>query len=77
MTMIGVDCTFSPDGTVRVRRVEMGGQWQMVEQGRQWLDDYGRHVLVMLPGSQAREIILRPNTLAWEVVPRQNRLQLV
>jgi hypothetical protein len=63
---IEVDCTFDTDGWVRVRRVRLGRPWQPVEQGRQWTDADGRHVLVMLPGG-ARQLVLRADTLAWEL----------
>jgi hypothetical protein len=53
---------------VRVRRVEMEGAWLSVEQGRQWVDEYGRHVLIMLPNNQVREIILRDDSMTWEMV---------
>jgi hypothetical protein len=71
MVTIGVDCTFSSSGIVQVRRVQIGEAWQMVGQGRQWLDQRGRHVLVMLRENQIREIILRPDTLTWQM--SQNR----
>jgi len=63
---IEVDCTFEADGRVRVRRVRLGRPWQVVEQGRQWADGDGRHVLVMLNGV-VRELLLRADTLAWEL----------
>jgi hypothetical protein len=76
-TTIGVECSFTANGTVRVQRVQMGEAWQAVEQGRQWVDLNGRHVLIMLPGQQAREIILRPDTLTWEIaLPRNNVLRV-
>jgi hypothetical protein len=53
---------------VRVRRVEVEGSWWSVEQGRQWVDEYGRHVLIMLPNNQVREIILRADSMTWEMV---------
>jgi hypothetical protein len=68
MKPISVDCTFKTDGSVRVRRVEIEGAWWSVEQGRQWMDEYGRHVLIMLPNNQVREIILRADSLTWEMV---------
>jgi len=76
-TAIGVDCTFSAEGAVRVRRVQVGEQWLPVEQGRQWLDQHGRHVLVMLPGNQARHIVLRPDTMAWELESNRGDVQVV
>ncbi len=63
---IEVDCTFDESGRVRVRRVRLGRPWQVVEQGRQWADADGRHVLVMLNGV-VRELLLRADTLAWEL----------
>lgn len=63
---VEVDCTMKSDGTVRVRRIRLERHWQPVEQGRQWHDTDGRHVLVMLSGG-VRELLLRPDTLAWEL----------
>lgn len=63
---VEVDCTFEEDGRVRVRRIRLGRPWQPVEQGRQWADADGRHVLIMLPGG-VRELLLRADTLAWEL----------
>jgi hypothetical protein len=72
---IGVDCLFEIDGTVRVRRVRVDDQWLPVDQGRQWLDHLGRHVLVMLPDGPAQAIRLRPDTMTWEISPAANRQQ--
>jgi len=69
MTPIGVDCVISSDGSVQVRRVQVGQKWQVVEQGRQWEDAAGRHVLIMWAGGEVREILLRAETLTWEVIP--------
>ncbi|RMG97705.1 MAG: hypothetical protein D6706_08275, partial [Chloroflexi bacterium] len=65
--MVGVDCLFGVDGAVRVRRIQLGGDWVPVVQGRQWLDQAGRHVLVMLPGEQVGELVLRADRMAWEL----------
>lgn len=65
-TAIEVDCTFEVDGRVRVRRVRLGRPWQPVEQGRQWADADGRHVLIMLAGG-VHELLLRADTLTWEL----------
>jgi hypothetical protein len=65
---ISVDCTFLTDGSVRVRRVEIAGSWWSVGQGRQWVDSNGCHVLIMLPNNQIREIILRADSMSWEMV---------
>lgn len=63
---VEVDCVFGADGRVRLRRIRLGRPWQPVEQGRQWVDSDGRHVLIMLDGA-ARELTLRADTLAWEL----------
>ncbi len=68
MKQISADCTFKADGAVRVRRVEIEGSWWSVEQGRQWVDEYGRHVLIMLSNNQVREIVLRTDSMTWEMV---------
>ena len=74
---IGVDCSFTPNGNIRVKRVQLNGRWQAVEQGRQWVDGNGRHVHIMLPGQQACEIILRPDTLVWEMKSPRNKSIIV
>lgn len=74
MTPISVECTFAADGRIQVRRMAIDGRWLVVEQGRQWRDQSGRHVLVMVHGGPGghggtvRELILRPETLTWELV---------
>jgi hypothetical protein len=75
---IGVDCIFEADGSLQVRRVHVAGRWMAIGQGRQGVDQRGRHVLIMLPGDQVREILLRPDTMTWALLPdtggRQARL---
>ncbi len=68
MKTVGVDCRFAEDGAVQVRKVQLNGRWQSVGQGRQWLDENGRHVLVMLPGDEVRELVLQPGSLSWGLV---------
>ncbi len=69
MKTIGVDCVFAPDQTLRVRRIAVDGRWQSVEQGRQWVDGAGRHVLVMLADRQAWELVLGRETMNWSLQP--------
>jgi len=71
--MVPVDCTFQADGRVHVRRIRVDARWQMVEQGRQWVDREGRHVLVRPPGDRAQELLLRGDTLTWELRPAGGR----
>lgn len=75
--MIGVDCIFNLDGTVTIRRISEKGEWIPVEQGRQWVDGEGRHVLIMFGGLPAREIWLRSDTLSWELRPAQGQRKIL
>jgi len=68
MSTAAVDCIFAANGTVQVSRVQIEAGWRPVSQGRQWLDQFGRHVLIMLSGEEVREIVLRRDTLTWEIV---------
>ncbi|MDT8304486.1 MAG: hypothetical protein RRC07_01010 [Anaerolineae bacterium] len=70
MERIGVACSFEASGRVRVRRIELDGRWTAVAQGRQWLDEEGRHVLVMLPDEKIKELVLSAHDLAWRLVSR-------
>jgi hypothetical protein len=70
---VAVDCTFREDGTVRLRRVHLDGRWQAVEQGRQWGDENGRHVLIMLADGQVHEVMLSPVTLTWTLHTTSSR----
>lgn len=76
MSYVGVDCVFGADGRLRIRRIEENGRWQAVEQGRQWQGEQGRHVLIMLPGGLVRELLLRGDSLTWEVVGENGRSAL-
>lgn len=66
---VGVECTFLADRTVKVRRVEIDGRWQPVGQGRQWVDEDGRHVLIMISGDNVYVLTLQANTLIWKMKP--------
>ncbi len=68
METVAVDCRFAEDGAVQVRKVHLNGRWQSVGQGRQWLDENGRHVLIMLSGDDVRELVLQAGTLRWQMV---------
>jgi GH24 family phage-related lysozyme (muramidase) len=74
---ITVDCTIAKDGRVWVRRIKSGDRWQAVEQGRQWGDEDGRHVLIMCPGHDVQELLLSSATLRWELVPRRSGPQIL
>lgn len=64
-----VDVAFDPDGHPHIRRFRHGESWVTVAaQGRTWLDETGRHVLVMGPGSSSFELLLRSSDLTWRVL---------
>jgi hypothetical protein len=67
--MIGVECRFLSEGSVEVQRIQIDGRWLSVEQGRQWVDRSGRHVLIMTPGMVAQELNLQPDTMTWQMRP--------
>ena len=74
---ITVDCTIGRNGRVWIRRIKLNDAWLVVEQGRQWQDDAGRHVLVMRPGGQVEELLLSADSLRWELVPRRSGAQII
>lgn len=73
MERVGVDCRFDASGRVRVRRIQRGEAWHSVAQGRQWQDEHGRHVLVMLPEEQIVELLLSAADLTWGLVTSPRR----
>ena len=75
--MIGVEATFAKDGRCRVKRIQIKDNWVSVEQGRQWVDRQGRHVLVRLPGLPVQEILLSPETMTWKLVNGRSDIQMV
>jgi hypothetical protein len=77
MKNVAVEVVFAADGAVQIRQVQVDGQWLAVELGRQWVDDNGRHCLIMLPDNSVREIILQPDTLTWIMKPLPGGQQIV
>ena len=69
MKNVGVQAIFAADGGVQIRQVQIDEQWLAVGQGRQWLDDNGRHCLIMLPDNSVRELVLQSDTLVWIIKP--------
>jgi hypothetical protein len=77
MKNVAVEVVFAADGAVQIRQVQVDGQWLAVGQGRQWVDDNGRHCLIMLPDNSVREIVLQPDTLTWIIKPLPGAQQIV
>ena len=71
-----VEVRFDESGRPGVRNFTWGGKRLPVTAvGRTWLDDAGRHLLVMAPGDRAFELLLRRSDLTWRVVsipPQEN-----
>jgi hypothetical protein len=64
-----VDARFDQDGGVRVASFTWRQtQLLVVAAGRTWLDDDGRHLLVMVTGDRIYELVLRRSDLSWRVV---------
>jgi hypothetical protein len=74
---IGVECHHAADGRVKVRRIQLGAHWMPVGQGRQWLDESGRHVLVITPQNTVLEIVQQPDTLKWVVAAQHDGTQMI
>lgn len=76
MKNVGVDCQFQADGRVTVQRIHLDNQWRTVEQGRQWVDHEGRHILVMLPGQPVQELVLGKEMMTWSLRPQGKKVYL-
>ncbi|MFN2136706.1 MAG: hypothetical protein ACK2UK_12180 [Candidatus Promineifilaceae bacterium] len=74
---ITVEATIGRNGRVWVKRVKLKNGWQVVEQGRQWHDEAGRHILIRIPGGQVQEILLSTISLRWELRPRRTPPQII
>ena len=76
MKNVGVDCQFQADGRVMVQRIYLDNQWRTVEQGRQWVDHEGRHILLMLPGQPVQELVLGKEMMTWSLRPQGKKVYL-
>lgn len=66
-----VKASFDQDGKVQVLSFSWGGsELGVTARGRTWMDDDGRHVLVMVSGERVFELVLRRSDLTWRVVGR-------
>jgi hypothetical protein len=72
MKDIGVDCTIYSDGNVEIRRIKIKDEWLEVTQGRQWEDQGGRHVVILIAGSESNHLVLKRDTLKWELHSNRN-----
>lgn len=64
---VRVEARFDGEGRIHVRRVHWNGRWTSVEQGRQFNDADGQHVLILLAGRPYTITLLR-ESLTWRLV---------
>jgi hypothetical protein len=74
---IAVNCTFEPDGRIQLHRIKLADHWLNVQQGRQWTDEQGHHILVIIAGQEVQEILLSPTTLHWQIMPGRSKPPIV
>lgn len=72
-----VDCLFEAESQIHVRRIKLQQEWLPVEQGRQWQDEQGHHVLIMTPGTVVQELLLSRQTLQWQIRVRHDSFPVV
>lgn len=64
-----VEARFDQDGRPHPLSFTWEGErLRVTAAGRTWLDDAGRHLLVMTRGDRVFELLLRRSDLAWRVV---------
>ena len=64
-----VEARFDDDGDVHPRRFTWDQSWLDVsDEGRQWTEEEGCLVLVMVAGRQNYDLVLRRQSLTWWVV---------
>ena len=69
-----VEAYFESDGAIRPRRFTWDQGWLNVSDvGRQWVQDDGRHVLVMTAGQHTFELFLERESLTWRVIQAPDR----
>jgi hypothetical protein len=69
-----VEARHATDGSVHPQRFTWQGDWLSISDvGRQWMDEAGRHVLVMVSGRHTYELLLERGELLWHVVRAPER----
>lgn len=64
-----VDAHFEADGKVRPHRFTWAQEWlDVTDVGRQWDEEDGHHVLVMVASRHTFELLLAQESLSWRVV---------
>lgn len=66
MEVVEVEARFDEAGEASPVRFKWNGRWFTVDSiGRSWQDRGGQHVLVMIPGGQAFELLFTPMEGRW------------
>ncbi len=64
--LIEVTAHFDSDGNISPLEFTWNGQLYRIEStGRQWKDENGQHILVMVPGGRVFELQFNPNSSQW------------
>ncbi len=64
-----VEARFGEDGRITVRRFAwLRRQYVVTGQGRQWVAEDGRHVLVMTAGERVFELVYEEEAGLWRLV---------
>jgi hypothetical protein len=68
MEPIEVTARFSEDGKITVQHFAWnGGRYHVESAGRQWTDDDGQHMLVMVAGGQIYELVFTGIEARWYI----------
>jgi len=68
MEPIEVTARFSEDGTITVQHFAWNGvRYHLESAGRQWTDDDGQHMLVMVAGGQIYELVFKGGEGRWYI----------
>jgi hypothetical protein len=70
MERIGVTARFDEGGKVTPLNFTWQGRVYLVDStGRRWQDEFGEHILTMVPGGRVFELIYHPGEGAWYLKP--------
>ncbi len=66
MERIGITVRFENSGRIEPLSFTLEGRVYPIEStGRNWKDEQGLHILVMVPGNRVSELVFSPSDLGW------------
>lgn len=66
MDLVEVTARFGIDGSITPYSFSWkGSNYSVVSVGRNWRDDFGKHILVMVAGDRVFELIFNPGEFVW------------